>query len=68
LLCRDNHERWVNATSLNAGGRSAFHLRAYDPTADKLGDWGVNPADHTAWAVINHAASEFAVGGVHALY
>jgi hypothetical protein len=49
---------------LNAGGQGAFHLRAYDPTADRLGDWGINLADYTAWAVINHDAGDFAVGGV----
>ena len=64
LLCRDGSARWVAATGLNAGGGGAFHLRAYDSTADRLGDWGINPADHTAWAVINHAANAFAVGGV----
>jgi len=62
LLCRDGSARWVAATGLNVGGEGAFHLRAYDPTADRLGDWGVNLADHTAWAVVNHAADAFAVG------
>jgi hypothetical protein len=64
LLSRDPSGRWVGATRLNAGGAGAFHLRAYDSTADRLGDWGINLTDHTAWAVINHAAGDFAVGGV----
>ncbi len=66
LVSRDSSGRWVGASSLNIGGQGAFHLRAYDPTADRLGDWGVNLADHTAWAVINHGASDFAVGGIPA--
>ena len=64
LLSRDISGHWVAATGLNVGGEAAFHLRAYDPIADRLGDWGINRADHTAWAVINHAANAFAVGGV----
>ena len=56
LLSRGISGHWVAATGLNVGGEAAFHLRAYDPTADRLGDWGINRADHTAWAVINHAA------------
>ena len=66
LLSRDSSGLWVGATGLNVGGRGGFHLRAYDSTADRLGDWGINLADHTAWAVINHAAGDFAVGGVQA--
>jgi hypothetical protein len=64
LLSRDSSGRWVGSTGLNVGGHGDFHLRAYDSTADRLGDWGINLTDHTAWAVINHAASDFAVGGV----
>ncbi len=64
LLSLGSSGRWVAATGLNLGGESAFHLRAYDPTTDRLGDWGINLADHTAWAVINHAAGAFAVGSV----
>ena len=66
LLSRDSSGRWVGATDMNIGGQGAFHLRAYDPTTDRLGDWGVNLADQTAWAVINHGASDFAVGEVPA--
>ncbi|MGD1001777.1 MAG: hypothetical protein ABSA67_13875 [Candidatus Brocadiia bacterium] len=39
-------------------------MRAFNSTPDRLEDWGINPADHTAWAVINHAADAFAVGGI----
>ena len=43
LLSRDSSRRWVGATSLNIGGQGAFHLRAYDPNADRLGRLGYQP-------------------------
>jgi hypothetical protein len=54
-----NH--WENAIDGNFGTNSShFYLGAW-PTGDMtLGDWGVNTANDTVWAVLNHN-SDFAV-------
>ncbi len=62
LVTRDAAGNWVNAVDLNHGGVKAFVLGAYD-SAYGLGTYGVNPYDHTAWAVLNHG-SDFAVAAV----
>lgn len=62
LVTRDGAGNWVNAVDLNHGGAKAFVLGAYD-SAYGLGTYGVNPYDHTAWAVLNHG-SDFAVAAV----
>lgn len=53
---------WVNAVDQNVGGRKRFILGKWN-SAYPLGTYGVDPATHTAWAVINTTGgpSEFAV-------
>jgi hypothetical protein len=62
LASRDAAGNWVNAVDLNHGGVKQFVLGAYDG-AYGLGTYGINPDDHTAWAVLNHG-SDFAVVAV----
>jgi hypothetical protein len=52
---------WVNAIDGDFGTNlGTYHLGAWQPGDLTLGDWGVNVANHTVWAVVNHN-SEFAV-------
>ena len=55
-------DQWTNAVNGDFGTNAgSFHLGGY-PNGDlTLGDWGVNTANHTVWAVVNHD-SEFAGG------
>jgi MYXO-CTERM domain-containing protein len=55
---------WKNAVDGNTGGTSTFVAGAYDPMTDfHLGYYGVDVANNTVWAVINHN-SQFAVTAV----
>ena len=62
LSTKDANGNWVNAVDKNVGGRKRFILGAFNK-AYPLGTYGVDPATHTAWAVINSTAgpAEFAV-------
>jgi fibronectin-binding autotransporter adhesin len=53
---------WVNAVEGNTGGTTLFAgNRAYNPFTDfQLGTYGVDTANDTVWAVLNHN-SEFAI-------
>jgi fibronectin-binding autotransporter adhesin len=52
---------WVNAIDGNFGmNEGTYHLGAWPEGALTLGDWGVNTANDTVWAVVNHN-SNFAV-------
>ena len=56
-----NDGMWENAINGNFGtNQGGFQLGAWRPGDMTLGDWGVNTANHTVWAVLNHN-SEFAV-------
>jgi hypothetical protein len=55
----DERGLWVNAVSANAGGAAHFVARAWQ-ASDPLGTYGVDPATHTAWAVLDRAGT-FAV-------
>ncbi len=53
--------QWVNATSLNIGGTSQFMgVGAWTSADTVLGEYGVNTANDTVWAVLDHN-SQFAV-------
>jgi uncharacterized protein YjbI with pentapeptide repeats len=53
--------KWENAILGNIGTNlGGFYLRAWVPGDMTLGDWGVNTANHTVWAVLDHN-SDFAV-------
>jgi len=55
---------WKNAVDGNSGGTPTFIAGAYDPMTDfHLGYYGVDVANNTVWAVINHN-SQFAVTAV----
>jgi len=58
----DENNTWVNAVDGNIEGFANFAgNRAYDPLSDLvLGRYGVDTANNTVWAVINHN-SEFGV-------
>jgi uncharacterized repeat protein (TIGR03803 family) len=46
---------WVNAVDGNVGTNSGnFEVGAYPNGDTTLGDWGVNTANQTVWAVVNH--------------
>jgi hypothetical protein len=52
---------WRNAIDDNFGiNEGEFHDAAWQSGDLTLGDWGVNTANHTVWAVLNHN-SQFAV-------
>jgi probable HAF family extracellular repeat protein len=57
--------QWENAVLDNTGGTPCFAGDgAYDPAKDfQLGDYGIDTADDTVWAVIDHN-SEFGVTAV----
>jgi hypothetical protein len=58
---QDISGNWTNAVVQNVGGTPAFHLGAWSASAGYgLGDYGVDTATNTAWAVVNHAG-RFAV-------
>ena len=71
LVAKNDEGRWVNAVDLNAGGAATFVLGPWK-AGDKLGTYGIDPASHTAWAVVNHSGDfamargfEPAKGGRH---
>jgi len=52
---------WVNAVDGNVGTNSGnYEVGAYPNGDTTLGDWGVNTANQTVWAVVNHDG-DFAV-------
>ena len=56
-----NTDIWQNAVLGNYGSSNDYFVGVGAWSGDTtLGDWGVNTANHTAWAVVNHN-SEFAV-------
>ncbi|RNC65616.1 MAG: Ig-like domain repeat protein [Desulfuromonadales bacterium] len=63
LAVKDEVRGWVNAVAKNYGGTATFVTRPW-AADDQLGTYGVDPATHTAWAVINHA-SDFAVASMN---
>jgi uncharacterized repeat protein (TIGR03803 family) len=47
--------QWVHAVDGNVGINSGnFEVGAYPSGDTTLGDWGVNTANQTVWAVVNH--------------
>jgi hypothetical protein len=61
LSTKDQNGNWVNAVNQNVGGGKKFVLGPWR-SAYPLGFYGVDPATHTAWAVINTTGSgQFAV-------
>ena len=62
ILTRDADGKWSLAVDANHGGKKAFVLGPWDKSYG-LGAYGIDPADNTAWAVLDHA-SDFAVGVV----
>jgi hypothetical protein len=59
LATRRADGTWVNAVDGNTEGTKKFVAGPWDPGC-ALGTYGVDPATHTAWAVINYNA-DFAV-------
>lgn len=51
--------KWINAVSLNTGGKKTFVKGPWNPTY-QLGTYGVDTNTRTAWAVINYNG-DFAV-------
>ena len=56
---QDSAGNWTNAVAQNVGGTPTFVLGAWNASYG-LGNYGVDPATNTAWAVVNHAG-RFAV-------
>lgn len=52
LAARDENGNWVNAVDLNAGGTKKLVIGRWKP-GYALGTYGVDPATHTVWAVLN---------------
>ncbi len=59
LATKDAEGIWINAVDKNVGGTKRFVMGAWDPSYE-LGTYGIDPATHTAWAVINYNG-DFAV-------
>jgi hypothetical protein len=60
---QDASGNWVNTVKLDHSGTPTFvGVRPYDAATDGLtvGEWGVDIANHAAWAIVDHA-STFAV-------
>jgi hypothetical protein len=54
--------KWENAIQGNIGGSTgSFHLGAWVAGDTTLGDWGVDTADHTVWAVVDYNGTFAAV-------
>jgi hypothetical protein len=48
-------DKWENAIDGNIGGNTGgFQLGAWAAGDMTVGDWGVNTADHTVWAVVDY--------------
>ena len=61
LVSQNGNGQWVNATSLNIGGTSQFMgMGAWTSADTTLGEYGVNTANDTVWAVLDHN-SQYAV-------
>lgn len=60
LGARDASGNWTNAVDLNVGGTKNFVVGAWNSTLG-LGTYGVNTANHTVWAVVNHAGDFAAI-------
>ena len=60
LLTRNANGQWVKAVGQNLGASQKFVLGAWN-SSYTLGTYGVDPATHTAWAVLNYNG-DFAVG------
>jgi hypothetical protein len=62
LSTKNGNGEWVNVVDTNIGGAKKFVLGPWK-SAYPLGAYGVDPATHTAWAVVNATAApgEFAV-------
>ena len=56
LSTKDQNGNWVNAVNQNVGGEKKFVLGPWR-SVYPLGTYGVDPATHTAWAVINTTGS-----------
>jgi hypothetical protein len=61
LVTLDSHGHWVNAVDANAGEAHRF-VRGPWKADCALVTFGIDPSNHTAWAVVNHGDS-FAVSG-----
>ncbi len=59
LVAMDASGRWVNAVDANAGGTPKSVVGPWK-AGYGLGTYGVDPATHTAWAVVDHTG-DFAV-------
>jgi hypothetical protein len=62
IYSKNTMGNWVNAVDLNIGGRKRFVLGSWKSTYP-LGTYGIDPATHTVWAVLNSASApaEFVV-------
>jgi hypothetical protein len=58
LAVKNDVGQWVNAAGLNVGGAPKFVIGPWK-AGYGLGFYGIDPATHTVWSVINHA-SQFA--------
>jgi len=52
LAAKDGSGNWTNAVNLNAGGTKKLVIGRWKP-GYALGTYGVDPATHTVWAVLN---------------
>jgi hypothetical protein len=66
LISRDAKGVWVIAAATARGGNMKYIPGPWD-SSDSLGTYGVDPATHTAWAVLN-TTGDFAVGSPFSLY
>lgn len=62
IYSKNTKGNWGNAVDLNIGGRKRFVLGPWK-SAYPLGTYGIDPATHTVWAVLNSASApaEFVV-------
>jgi len=56
LAAPDVSGHWVNAVDVNHDGKKAFVVGPWNASY-ALGTFGVDPATHTAWAVMDHGGS-----------
>ena len=64
ILTQNANAIWIDAAAGGRRGQRKFVVGPYHADAGyRLGTWGVDPATHTAWVVLDHGG-QFAVAEV----
>ncbi|HTP11863.1 MAG TPA: metallophosphoesterase [Anaerolineae bacterium] len=61
IMTRNANGVWINVAERSFGAVPQFISGPWQPTYTKVGTYGIDPATHTAWAVLN-ITGDFVVG------